>query len=63
MCDTAPLIRPFRKLLSLVVICRRATCDIAAGTPCDTVPMSTEVAGNIGHVSLYRRHVCEVYSS
>ena len=42
MRDTAALIRAFRKLLSLVLTCRRDTCDIAAGIARDTVPIGDQ---------------------
>ena len=48
--------------LSLALIFRRRTCDMASGTAWNTVPiwdMRTEVTGNINHPSLYHRHACE----
>ena len=49
----------------LISICRRYTCNMAAGTALEIVPIwaRTEEACNIGHPSLYRRHTCEVDSS
>ena len=37
--STTTTIHFFPALLSLVLICRRATCDIVAGATCDTVPI------------------------
>ena len=51
---------------SLVLICRRATCDIAAGTACDTVPIweqKSPATEAMYYIRLYRRHACEVDSS
>ena len=53
-------------LLSLVVICRRATCDIdsdiAASSFCNTVPMWEQKSPATAqqYLGLYRRHACKV---
>ena len=49
--------------LSLVLISRRATSDIAAGTACDALPTWEQKSPATEAMSLYRRHACEVDSS
>jgi len=48
---------------SLVLICRSATCDIAAGAACDTVPIWEQKSPATEVMSVYRQHACEGDSS